>query len=98
RHVAELRRPLVRARPGVGGDSRARGLAHRAPAAADAAHALVARAGPGSLVGRRRLSPAATTLTRRELNRATLARQLLLARQKTTLARAVERLAGLQAQ
>ena len=33
-----------------------------------------------------------------ELNRATLARQMLLAREKTTVVRAVERLAGLQAQ
>lgn len=37
-------------------------------------------------------------LTRRQLNRATLARQMLLAREKTTALRAVERLAGLQAQ
>jgi hypothetical protein len=37
-------------------------------------------------------------LTRGELNRATLARQMLLAREKTTVLRAVERLAGLQAQ
>jgi Winged helix DNA-binding domain len=37
-------------------------------------------------------------LTREALNRATLARQMLLAREKTTVLRAVERLAGLQAQ
>ena len=40
----------------------------------------------------------AATLTREELNRATLARQMLLAREKTTALKAVERLAGLQAQ
>ena len=38
------------------------------------------------------------TLTQRELNRATLARQMLLARERTTTLRAVERLVGLQAQ
>jgi hypothetical protein len=37
-------------------------------------------------------------LTTKQLNRATLARQMLLARQKTTVVSAVERLAGLQAQ
>jgi hypothetical protein len=37
-------------------------------------------------------------LTARELNRATLARQMLLTREKTPVLRAVERLAGLQAQ
>lgn len=37
-------------------------------------------------------------LTVKELNRATLARQMLLAREKTPVLRAVERLAGLQAQ
>ena len=38
------------------------------------------------------------TLTRRALNRATLARQMLLTREKTTPLRAIERLVGLQAQ
>jgi hypothetical protein len=38
------------------------------------------------------------TLTLRELNRATLARQMLLAREKITTVRAIERLVGLQAQ
>lgn len=40
----------------------------------------------------------APTLTSRELNRATLARQMLLAREQTAPLRAIERLAGLQAQ
>lgn len=39
-----------------------------------------------------------TTLTLREQNRATLARQLLLTREKTTALAAIERLVGLQAQ
>ncbi len=39
-----------------------------------------------------------TVLTLVDLNRATLARQMLLAREKTTVLRAVERLAGMQAQ
>jgi hypothetical protein len=44
------------------------------------------------------LAPVGDVLTRKELNRATLARQMLLAREKTPVPRAVERLAGLQAQ
>jgi hypothetical protein len=39
-----------------------------------------------------------TTLTRRQINRATLARQMLLGREKTSALRAIERLVGLQAQ
>ncbi len=38
------------------------------------------------------------TLTLRQINRATLARQMLLAREKTTPAKAIERLVGMQAQ
>ncbi len=37
-------------------------------------------------------------LTRRELNRALLARQLLLERAETTIPRALERIGGIQAQ
>ncbi|KIQ25298.1 hypothetical protein RT97_23985 [Variovorax paradoxus] len=40
----------------------------------------------------------AALLSRRALNRATLARQMLLARRKATVAEAIEKLAGLQAQ
>jgi hypothetical protein len=43
-------------------------------------------------------APRATGLTRRELNRATLARQGLLGRERLPAARAVERFGGLQAQ
>src|SRR5689334_1954411 len=39
-----------------------------------------------------------TTLTAQQLNRATLARQMLLAREKASITGAVERLGGLQAQ
>ena len=45
-----------------------------------------------------RTSPSASTLTLRELNRALLARQMLLERQKIGVVHAVERLGGLQAQ
>ena len=43
-------------------------------------------------------APASATLNRRQLNRATLARQMLLAREKTTALGAIERLVALQAQ
>ncbi|XYH99343.1 winged helix DNA-binding domain-containing protein [Sorangium sp. So ce1128] len=39
-----------------------------------------------------------TTLTRRELNRATLARQMLISRERTTAVQGIERLIALQAQ
>ncbi len=42
--------------------------------------------------------PTSATLTLRQLNRATLARQMLLAREKTTALSAIEQLGGLQAQ
>jgi len=42
--------------------------------------------------------PAPRTLTQRELNRALLARQLLLERERLTIPRALERMGGLQAQ
>jgi hypothetical protein len=42
--------------------------------------------------------PASDTLTLRQINRATLARQMLLAREKATPAKAIERLVGMQAQ
>jgi hypothetical protein len=42
--------------------------------------------------------PAPDTLTLRQINRATLARQMLLAREKVTAVKAIERLVGMQAQ
>src|SRR5919108_2991929 len=45
-----------------------------------------------------RTSPSVPTLSLRELNRALLARQMLLERQKVPVVDAVERLGGLQAQ
>jgi hypothetical protein len=42
--------------------------------------------------------PAPDTLTLRQINRATLARQMLLAREKVTPVKAIERLVGMQAQ
>src|SRR5256885_10600011 len=45
-----------------------------------------------------RATPSFPTLTLRELNRALLARQMLLERQKIAVVDAVERLGGLQAQ
>jgi hypothetical protein len=44
------------------------------------------------------MASAAETLTLRQINRATLARQMLLARERTTPLRAIERLVALQAQ
>src|SRR6476659_2060952 len=44
------------------------------------------------------MAPTVRTLTKRELNRALLARQLLLERAQTPLPRALERVGGLQAQ
>lgn len=55
------------------------------------------RRGSGSARSKQGAEPT-PTLTRRALNRATLARQILLARETITPVRAVERLAGLQAQ
>jgi hypothetical protein len=46
----------------------------------------------------KRLAVPSETLTLRQLNRATLARQMLLARERTTALRAIERLVALQAQ
>jgi hypothetical protein len=42
--------------------------------------------------------PVERALTQRELNRALLERQFLLARKRTTLPRALERIGGIQAQ
>jgi winged helix DNA-binding protein len=78
-------------------------LTRRIPADAleiEAIAALRPSHGRGRLDGVRRFASTRDdrVLTLRELNRATLARQLLLERRNHTVARAVERVAGLQAQ
>lgn len=50
------------------------------------------------MVTRKAAAPAGGVLTRRALNRATLARQMLLAREPAAVPRAIERLVGVQAQ